>query len=127
MRHLADIFTVHPLQFPYVDLCGRGFAAGELEGIDHFLAGHHFAVIAGRPAEQCEVVEECFAKEPFFFKVANKGVAVAFGIGFSLAILSAGHIFFPKISLDHFFIFCHLLRLTLSYLYSIINNDNPVR
>ena len=77
----GDIFAIHPGELLHIKARGGGLALGEVEGLDHLGAGHHFAVVARRPAEEGEVVEEGFGQVAQLAELADEGRAIALGVG----------------------------------------------
>ena len=85
-RLAGDVLAVHPAQLLHVEAGGARLAAVEGERLDHLLARHDLAVLAGRPAEQDEEVEERLGQIALLLELADERRAIALRIRLSLVV-----------------------------------------
>ena len=75
---MREFLEIHPR--------GRAFDAVEREGLDHLRPRHLLAIIAGRPAQKGEIVEQGVGLEPPGAEIADIGVAVALAVRLALVV-----------------------------------------
>ena len=77
----GNVLAVHPRQLLHVEARRRGLALLKRKGLRHLLARHDLAVVARRPAQQRQIVEERLRQIPLLAEFAHEGRPVALRIG----------------------------------------------
>ena len=78
--HCTDIFAAEPCEFCLIE-DGRGFGdATYIEFLYEFIEGEFFVLlIGGAPAEQGDIIDDCFLDIAFIDEILIGGIAITFG------------------------------------------------